>query len=373
MSTAMQIIVEEEVRRESRLRRHRRTHGRYAKTILPAYQHRPSEFRKTCRLTPVQFDQLLQAVRPFMPGAGNQRIRTAERLSLTLEYIATGSSLTSLASSYRTAVSTASMIVRETLKAIYMALGDNIRLPSAADEWTAKAERFKELWNLPLCVGVVDVKVIKIQALANSNSTNFSIVLLGVVDADGRFLCANVGREDRNDEIYEDLAENLENLPAAGLLPDSNILCPFYFVGGSKLPLQSWLMKPFAEATTQQEIAFNDRLSCMRQIVEKSFDALSRRFHILGRAIDMQEGAASDLVRAAVTLHNFLLDTREQIITDDLAVGIKMESNRGIVVVNELNEPRIDGNMVRKRLMRYMIEAQAVDESVELQAVKTEC
>lgn len=67
------------------------------------------------------------------------------------------------------------------------------------DTWKEVAQRFWEKWNFPNYLGALDGKHVVIQAppLSGSQYFNykktFSIVLLGLVDADYRFRCIQVG------------------------------------------------------------------------------------------------------------------------------------------------------------------------------------
>ena len=61
------------------------------------------------------------------------------------------------------------------------------------------AAQFNELWNFPNCIGAMDGKHIQMRRPINSGSYYFnykgffSIVLLGLVDADYKFIYIDVG------------------------------------------------------------------------------------------------------------------------------------------------------------------------------------
>lgn len=131
-------------------------------------------------------------------------ISAGERLSVTLRFLATGESFASLQYQFRISASTLSLIIPEVCDAIFKVLQDDyMRCPSTSDEWLRIAEIFKDRWQLPHCLGAVDGKHIKILHPPHSGSEFFnykgfySIVLLAIVDADYKFIFADVGCQGR--------------------------------------------------------------------------------------------------------------------------------------------------------------------------------
>ena len=77
------------------------------------------------------------------------------------------------------------------------------QVPSTEDEWLAIAEDFYKKWQFPNCIGAMDGKHIAICAPAHSGSLYhnykhvYSIVMLAVVDANCKFILADVGSNGR--------------------------------------------------------------------------------------------------------------------------------------------------------------------------------
>ena len=79
------------------------------------------------RMTPERFEHLLSLVGPRITKTNTrmrEAISAAERLTLTLRYLASGDDQQSLSFSYRIGRTTVSHIIKETLYAIWLALKD---------------------------------------------------------------------------------------------------------------------------------------------------------------------------------------------------------------------------------------------------------
>lgn len=185
------------------------------------------------------------------------------------------------------------------------------------------SEGFSSRWNLPHVLGAVDGKHIRIRCPRNSGSlyynykNYFSIVLLGVVDHDYKFLFVDCGSEGRasdstiwkHTKFLADIEseDNVLNLPAPSPVRGFTELLPYYFVGDDAFALGVHMMKPFPSAhLSYAQRVYNYRLSRCRRIVENAFGILSSRFKILMRQQDMEPKGVTIIVMACVVLHNYL-------------------------------------------------------------------
>ena len=153
-----------------------------------------------------------------------EAIPAGERLAVTLRFLATGETYQSLQYQFRISAPTLSVMIPEVCRAIFHVLKDEyFTCPSTPAEWKKVADLYRDCWQLPNCIGAADGKHIRILHPKNSGSEFFnyksfcSIVLLAVVDADYKFLFADVGCQGRisdggvlkNSSFWEKLVEGM--------------------------------------------------------------------------------------------------------------------------------------------------------------------
>ena len=254
-------------------------------------------------------------------------ISPSERLCLTVHYLAYGNSQQSLSFSFWIGRSTISGIITETCKAIWEGLKEQyLRSPGTPAEWKNIAKDFKDIWNLPHCIGAIDGKHIAIKSPLNSGSLYFnykgyfSIVLMAICDARYIFTLVDVGSYGSNNDcgvfrnslMGKAFFENKLKLPEAEYLENSSITdkVPYFLVGDEAFPLQSWLLRPYpGQGIPEEKTNFNYRLSRSRRVIENAFGILAARWQIFLRPIQSSVETTELIVKAAICLHNFLRQT----------------------------------------------------------------
>ncbi|XP_040071674.2 uncharacterized protein LOC115331510 [Ixodes scapularis] len=186
--------------------RSRETFGEFHHLVRDMRLDNGSDFFQYFRMTRQRFDQLLALVGPQLQREATpwrKPISPAERLSLTIRYLAHGSSQRICASCYRIGRSTTSLIIGETCRALHRVLDPLYRTPPNMAQWERMAGNFARLWNFLNCVGAVDGKHVTIQALPSAGSDTYnykgfhSIVLLESCDAAYKFTLVDVGQPGR--------------------------------------------------------------------------------------------------------------------------------------------------------------------------------
>lgn len=105
------------------------------------------------------------------------------------------------------------------------------------------------------------------------------------------------------------LEANEVDIPAPRMLPNTNILCPFYLIGDGGFPLRNYLLKPYVRTrmmSVEQRI-FNIRLSHARKIIECAFGVLCKRWRIFECALDFNLTTSESVIMSIICLHNFVI------------------------------------------------------------------
>ena len=121
------------------------------------------------------------------------------KIAINLRYLATGDFYKSLMHSFRVAFNTISLFVPEVCEAIYQIYKDGeLKYPSTPQQWREKAQQFGQRWNFHHAVRALDGKLVAIRCPRQEGSKFFnhkgfySVFMLALVDADYRFLWADV-------------------------------------------------------------------------------------------------------------------------------------------------------------------------------------
>ncbi|XP_013187794.2 uncharacterized protein LOC106132806 [Amyelois transitella] len=293
--------------------------------ILSDLRMSDGSFVNFTRMSSSDFETLLQMIASSIAKQDTilrNAISPHIRLAITLRYLSTGDSYASLSYTFRVSKQLIRKIVPEVCKELINKLKICVKVPATANEWKAKARSFENIWNFPHCVGSIDGKHVLIQAPSNSGSDyfnykeQFSIVLLGIVDANYNFIYANCGAKEKSSDsgvfqetaFYKALADNQLNWPTPDPIRQDGPNMPYVLVGDSAFALTENMMKPYPgnhDVGTTRRI-FNYRLSRARRIVENVFGILGVVFRIFRTPITILPCNAELVVMACIYLHNFL-------------------------------------------------------------------
>ena len=126
------------------------------------------------RMSPERFEHLLQLTGHKLSKKDTRfrkAIPAAERLVLTLRFMASGDSQKSLSFAFRIGTTTIINIISETFIAIKEELGTKfLRLPRCPSHWLEISRDFEDFWDMPNVTGALDGKHIQIEAPANSGT-----------------------------------------------------------------------------------------------------------------------------------------------------------------------------------------------------------
>ncbi|XP_043247587.1 protein ALP1-like [Amphibalanus amphitrite] len=287
----------------------------------------PDRHQTYFRMSRDSFDLILSKIGPIITRQHTnfrEPIEPAQRLAITLRYLASGMEFAALAPTYRLGERTVRAIVWDTCAAIVAVLGPEVLPAPTEATWRRSEAAFNQLWDFPNCVAAIDGKHVLIKAPANSGSEyfsykkTFSTVLLAAVDGNYRFVYVSVGSAGRESDggIFgrSDLAEKLRDgtlgLPPAKPLPGTEVTLPHVFVADEAFPLTANIMRPYPGRTEARlgrpAAVFNYRLSRARRVVENAFGIMSQMWRLLTRPLNVSVDHACQLVYTICILHNFL-------------------------------------------------------------------
>lgn len=302
--------------------------GHYDTLMEELYSENPDLYKNFTRMDRDTFNSIVEAVSPLITKQHTKcrkPIDPGARVAITLRFLATGNSYKSLQYSFRVANNTISGIVPETCNAIITTLGhEYLRLPETPEQWQQVAKEYYDRWNCPNCIGALDGKHVRITnpKLAGSHYHNYkkfySMVLMGIVDANYKFLYIDVGAVGSESDggvwaktqLTSLLDKEGAKLPPPTTLPntpDTSTPIGFFLVGDDAFPLQPYLMKPYPNrALTKEERIYNYRLSRARRTVENAFGILANRFRVLLTSICLKADTVESVIITACVLHNML-------------------------------------------------------------------
>ncbi|XP_050960475.1 uncharacterized protein si:dkey-121j17.6 isoform X2 [Labeo rohita] len=298
-------------------------------------------------MTAEEFEFLLRMVGPLITKQHTKMRRAIsprDRLSVTLRFLATGKTFSSLSAQYKIGASTISQIVMETCGALYQLMKkDFLKTPSTETEWRAISQDFESKWQFPHCLGALGGKQIYIQppaksgCLDNNNKGRLSVTIMAAVDANYKFIYATVGTQEKVSDAglfaYSDLCKEMDqgqlNFPPPEPLPNSDIMMPYMFVGDEACPLRPDLVKPYPnKQMDHSQQVLNYRLSRARRVAENAFSILTNRLRVFRNTVFLEPEKVVKITMASLCIHNFLCERKSEAYTPPAFADFKNGDHR---------------------------------------------
>ena len=131
-------------------------------------------FTNYMSMTPEFFEMIKTRLEPHLARqATNYRapISVGEKLALTIRYLATGESYTSLSCQFRVGRSTISKFLPEACRVIQDEFTrEYLRCPTTPDEWKELEREFRIRWHVPHALGALDGKHVALKKPKNSGA-----------------------------------------------------------------------------------------------------------------------------------------------------------------------------------------------------------
>lgn len=303
----------------------RLTHGHYHRLMRELRLEDTASFINFMRMEPQMFDELVARVSTRITRQDTNCRKALEpglKVAVTLRHLATGDRYPSLSYSFRVSRHTIAKFIPEVCRAIVDEYKDEvIDCPTSPEEWRFKAAEFERKWNVPHAVAALDGKHVAIRKPPKSGSLYhnykgfFSIIILALVDADYKFIWADVGSMGHmsdaqifNDsELKECFDEGTINLPPPEPMTNDDKHFPFFMLADDAFALRTYLMKPYSKrGMTDEERITNYRISRGRRVVENAFGILASRWQALLTTLQQNPKVATVEVEAAICLHNLM-------------------------------------------------------------------
>lgn len=291
--------------------------------VTPLEDYTDNAFRIRYRMNKASFAQLVELLKPHLEPTSRRGnpYATADQLLIALRYYASGSAQLVSGDTHGIPQTTVSAVVRRVSEAICKLKPLLMKFPTnttaaktIADFEQMIIKRFKGRKRpFPYVIGAIDGTQIKTLAkgihnreLLRNRKSKIAINVQAVADANMVFTDVVVrwygsvhdSRIWKNSKLFQHIATHKVD----GLL-----------LGDSGYPLRTYLMTPLNNATTKAERDYNDVHAQARNVVERSFGLLKKRFPILGDDSCTKQSLKNALVTimACFLLHNFLRLNRD--------------------------------------------------------------
>lgn len=286
----------------------------------------PEKFQDFIQMSTSAFDGLLDLLRPLLTMQQTllrRCISPEQRLLITLRFLSTGETYSSLHQLFHVGKSTISGIVRTTCELIYQNLCSTVMPTPTQETWLQVAEGFESATSFPNCIGSVDGKHLRVHQPPHSGSKSFnnkkyfSVVLMAVADTKYRFLAIDVGAYDSEgdarvmeaSQIKQKMLHDEGSLPPPRPLPGMTEPMPFVMASDEAFSVTPCQLRPFPrKGLDTRRRVFNYRLSRARRYIECTFGILIKKWKICGSSIQLDVATVDAVVKACCILHNYVLD-----------------------------------------------------------------
>ena len=274
-------------------------------------------------MTPEFFEMIKTRLQPHLARqVTNYRapISVGEKLALTIRYLATWESYTSLSCQFRVGRSTISKFLPEICRAIQEQFTrEYLKYPTTPDEWKEVEREFRIRWNVPHALGALNGKHVALKKPKNSGALYynykgfFSIVMLALIDGHYKFRWVDVGTAGScsDGQIFNasQLKRRIEDgrigFPGPAPITQGGRDVPYFILADDAFALKTWLMKPYGRRMlTREEKIAKYRISKGMRVVENAFGILVSRFRVMRTTTELPPTTVREVVFTCVVLHN---------------------------------------------------------------------
>ena len=299
--------------------------GAYHNIMAELYATDIPGFTNYMRMTPEFFEMMKTRLEPCLARqATNYRapITVEEKLALTIRYLASGESYTSLPCQFRVGRSTISKFLPEVCRAIQGEFTrEYLKCPTNPDEWKEPEREFRIRWNVPHALGALDGKHVALKKLKKTGALYhnykgfFSNVMLALVDGQYKFRWVDAGTAGscsgaqifNASQLKRRIEDGRIGFPNPAPITQGGPDVPYFILADDAFALKIWLMKPYDRTMlTREERIANYRISRGRRVVKNGFGILVSRFRLMRTTIELPPETVREVVFTCVVLHDML-------------------------------------------------------------------
>lgn len=303
-----------------------------------------SEFRERFGFSKDSFLSLLDLIGPYLEHDTDRNFALSPRLQLLcgLRIFRTGSYQLIAGDLINVHRTTAGRALNNVINGLLALKPLYITMPNTQEQCSEKKRAFYRLGGFPNAIGAIDCSHIKILCPPGDNNELFRN-RKGFFSINAQFIC------DADMKIMNVVSRWPGSTHDARIWDNSVVAARFeagiydgLLVGDSGYALSPCLMTPVLLPTTQGERRYNRAHILTRNIVERTFGVLKKRFQILEKGMRFNPAKCGNIIVASSVLHNFGIEVGDVFQADEVDV-----ENEPYEV--EVVEER--GNQVRRALI----------------------
>ena len=220
------------------------------------------------KMTSEFFEMIKTRLEPrIVRQATNYRapISVGEKLALTIRYLATGESYSSLSGQFRVFRSAISKFLPEVCTAIQDEFtSEYLRCPTTPDEWAKLEMECRIRWNVPHALAALDGKHVALKKQKNSVALyhNYKVlVMLAFVDGQYKFRWMDVGTAESCSDaqifntchLKRKIDDGSIGFPDPAPIIQGDGYVPYFILADDAFALKKWLMKPYGRRMLTRE------------------------------------------------------------------------------------------------------------------------
>lgn len=205
-------------------------------------------------------------------------------------------------------------IVRRVTDAIVKLRPQFIKMPETEEERTAACSAFYAIASFPRVIGAIDCTHIKIQSPGGEEAENFrnrkgwfsvNVQTISGADLKVNNIVARWPGGSHDQTIF--------NNSVVRMRFDRGDFGNYLLVGDSGYRNSMYMATPFLNIESAAQNLYNEAQIRTRNVVERSYGVLKRRFAVLSTGIKMNIECTQKIIVACAVLHNIAIEAREEV------------------------------------------------------------